>query len=360
MFIIYLCYLFLLILLLLTINKDKNLNLVLTIISVITLLLVLGIRDIGIGKDDLQYVKIFDDIPPLDLLLDEKLGLNAESIEIGFVFLISFIKFFFLDYNAIFFIVGSVSLFTLGYVYYRASPIFFISILIFFSHFYLYRDLNQIRAALSCAILLNLLFFINKGRIYDVLIVAFSSLFHIASLVMLLYVFAKKYYLSNSRVIGILALSIIVGCSGIVEWFLSIIPGGGSYITTKLTNYANSEIHGASIPLFDLTNIKNIFILGLTLIYRTELTKIKYFEGVFLLMVINVCWRITFLDVSILAARGATFFAIIEPILVAMLVSVQKKYKILAYVLVIFYSLLMLYLNINVKYIITNYSQIVF
>ena len=97
--------------------------------------------------DFLEYVDMFNETP----FLNEFRLTNIKNIhgEVGFLFLISIIKTIGLGERFLFWVVGFLSVGLTLYYYIKKSPYFIISLLIYFSHTFLLRDMIQIRSGLK-------------------------------------------------------------------------------------------------------------------------------------------------------------------------------------------------------------------
>ncbi|OOF27450.1 EpsG family protein [Salinivibrio sp. IB872] len=112
--------------------------------------------------------------------------------------------------------------------------------------------------------------------------------------------------------------------------------------------YADSK-YAESVKLFDITNIKNTVLLLLFVLFSKQLReRVEYFDTMMLFYFLSVTWRIAFNDFGIFAARIATFFGIVEVILVPTLLLVCRQ-KLVTVLGIILYAFLTLYMNLYVK-----------
>ena len=341
--------------------KDKYIELVLLVFTFYFTVLIAGYRQPGVGADDFAYLEIFSQVPKLFNWIDgtQHLGSFASKMEPGFLFYISVLKQAGISGGMLFLFSSLLSIFLVFYFYRKLSPLVFLSILIFVCHAFIYRDMNQLRSALACGFGGLIILSIYRERLLIAIFFFIISLtFHIGSVVyILLFLFYKLGNLGRFKSSLILSLSLIIGFFGITDILISVLPDLGR-ITTKIVNYSNSATHGAEISLYSITNLKNIAIVLFGLIYWKKLAVNRLFSILWFSMLLNTCWRIAFTDFSILAARGATFFSIVEPVLLAYYAS-SSRFKNQFVLVLIFYSFFMLYLNVNVKQIISFYQQII-
>ncbi|WP_230842256.1 hypothetical protein, partial [Vibrio harveyi] len=112
-------------------------------------------------------------------------------------------------------------------------------------------------------------------------------------------------------------------------------------ISVKLAGYTSTEKYVNSVGLFDVTNVKNMFIFFLLytqwdLLYR----RYKTFPLLFVFFAFGTAWRIGFSELGIISARIATLFTISEVIILPMFASVFKS-KFLPTVMIIIYAFIM-------------------
>lgn len=229
--------------------------------------------------------------------------------------------------------------------YYKYSPYVFLTLLLFFVHTYFYRDFTQIRAAIAAAISLFLIVQLhNKLYIKALFTILFASLFHLASLSLIIVYLLSFLELTRRKIIIGLLLAFILAKVGISKIFLMLSATIGGYISNTVNLYANSK-YAEEISLLDITNIKNLAIMFFILFFWKKLiNRVPFFETMALFMFLSTFWRIAFSDFGIIAGRVATFFGIVEVILIPSFILIFKQ-KVLAAFFIICYALLVLYLN---------------
>ena len=329
-----------------------QIRLSLFILSALTLILFAGLRQAGVGADDWNYVDKFLIVPDLTKWLTGyyKYTFAEAWMEPAYTALGSLIRVFTDEYVFLFTAVALLSVGLACYNYYRYTPFVFLTLVLFFVHTYLYRDINQIRSAIAAAIGLFLISQIYHREHFKIMVtISFAGLFHMASLSLALVYFLSFFKVTRRRLVCGYLIAIILGLIGISPvLLLSILPNLG-HVTTKLVGYAYDPNTADTISLFDLTSIKNSFIF-LMLIYHWHYLaeKVKYFKVMMLFYSLAVSWRMAFNDFGIFAARIATFFGVVEVILVPTLLYLFKQ-RIFATILILVYAFLTLYLNLFVK-----------
>jgi hypothetical protein len=320
--------------------------------SSIYLVLFTGLRNLGVGADDLPYYEIFLTKTPdfFDWIFGSfSYNFTAIRIELGYLLLNSFIRIFTDEYEVLFLAVALLSVGIASYNYYNYSKYIFLTLLLFFAHTYLYRDMNQIRAAIASAIALFLIAQIHNRKHFKIYVTFFfMSLFHIASLSLIIAYFMSFLKITRNLIILIYSISLFLGFFTISQTLLYLIPNGG-FLALKLQNYTANTHYINSVSLFDITNIKNSVILLATIVFWNRLEKVTpYFKTLVLFYVIAVSIRIAFWDLGVISARISTFFAIVEVILIPYFIYIFKQ-KVLIASMIILYGFLMIYLNLFVK-----------
>ncbi len=320
------------------------------VFSFLLLFLFAGLRQKGVGADDIAYIEKFFEIPDLSHWLTGKFTYSFKSVymEPGYTVFAAFIRMFTDDYLYLFTGMAFLSVSIAIHNYYRYSSYVFLTLLLFFVHTYLYRDLNQIRAAVAASLGLYLIYTMeNKAHGKTLAVIVLASLFHMAALSYIIVYVLSFFKVTKNKLMLMLFVSVVGGVVGVTNLFLSVMPNLG-YISVKLMNYSASK-YAEPIGLFDITNIKNLFIsIFLLFSWKRLHYKVKYFETMMLFLLAGTSWRILFSDFGILAARVATFFSIVEVILVPALILVFKQ-KLLPTIFIVFYAFLTLYLNLFVK-----------
>jgi hypothetical protein len=341
----------------------KRYKLLLLLFITIYLILYTGLRNKGVGPDDISYYTMFMYKTPL---LDEWLfgnftyDIKELYMEPGYVFINSFLKIFTDDYRILFLTISFISIGLAVYNYFSYSKYIFLTLLLFFVHTFLYRDMNQIRAAIAASISLFLISQIyNREHIKVFFTLFIASTFHIASLVLIFAYILSFIKITRKKVIIVYIIAIVFGLIGVSQIIINIIPGGG-FLAMKLYSYTATERYATAVSLFDITNIKNSFILLIIIIFWNKLKNIiPYFSTMVLFYLLAVIIRIAFYDLGVIAARLSTFFGIVEVIIIPYFIYLFKQ-KIIPIIMIILYAFLMLYLNLFIKEGIHPYELSIF
>ena len=118
--------------------------------------------------------------------------------EVSFLFISSLVHLLFDNYIFIFIIYAFLSLALNARALKIQTDLLFLSILVFFSTYYLTHTMNQIRVAVSCGIFLCSIPYLKSGqRLKYVLMVVCATLFHYSAFVLIAAVFFRAKAMSR-------------------------------------------------------------------------------------------------------------------------------------------------------------------
>lgn len=233
----------------------KNKYLLLVIIILLSLLA--GFRTPDVSKDYYAYKYFFDNIYTL---IDDNVSAFLTVVEPGFIAIVIFFRNLFeANYGvAIMLFYAVTSLLIKVFVINRFSINPYLTLLFYFSYFFLLHEMTQIRIGLASAIfLVSLISFFNNRRQVFIGLILFATLFHYSAtfyLIILIFnidTFNKKLYG------GVLVLAILLG---ILKLPILNLLGNfdPSLISDKFNNYVDAAEYGAVVKVFNTLNICNI------------------------------------------------------------------------------------------------------
>lgn len=333
-------------------------------IAFILLVFFAGIRQPGVGADDLVYVERFLATPNyLDWLIGSFRYSYYDSggMEVGFVFFMSVLRLITDNPSAIIFFSA---LFSVGLTltfYKKYSCLISLSSLLFFSHTYLYRDMNQIRSAIAAAFVLTVFHFMTQKKYTHAILSLFiAGLFHFAAMFVLLGVLLFICFPSRPKLFVLISIiaSVALGklniSTSIASGFQSL-----SFVANKINDYSG-DYYISTVQLFDITNIKGVaFVLLLTFLYDKLITVSPFFRVAYFFYFFGVFLRVAFYDLGVMIARVSTFFTVGEVILLSFVFCAFRQKKIVVWIIWC-YGLTQLLLNIyftegRYPYSISNY-----
>jgi hypothetical protein len=327
----------------------KKYKLFFVLFAAIYLIFFAGLRTVGVGKDDQNYYDMF--VTQVPNLYEWAFGcfvyhFKELHVEPGYVFVNAIVRTFTENYIFLFLTAAFISVSISVYNYYRYSKYALLSILLYFVHTYLYRDMNQLRAGIAAAIGLFLIAQIhNREHIKVYRTLFFTGIFHIASLSLLLPYMLSFFKVTRKKILLLYVVSLGLGIMGVAKAIVMLLPNSG-FIFMKISDYASDQLYGAPLGIFDVTNLKNSLILLVVLVYWDRLkVTVPYFETFALFLAISASWRIAFSDIGILAGRVATFFDIVEVIIIPYFICIFR-YKWMTVSAIILYAFVTLYLNL--------------
>lgn len=245
------------------------------------------------------------------------------STEVTFIMIASFVEFFFNDVAYLFVIYALISLTVHVLAIKRLSSLWFLSLLVYLSNYYLLHEMNQIRVGVSAGLFLLALYHLgNDNRRKFLLYALFATLFHYTAFVLFFFAFfdAKpfkkwQYYFY---------LSVIP--AAYVLYFLHVsilatipIP----YFEEKLQLYQALQAGGG---VWDEINVFNLVLLTkiamtLFLLWKSSLVY-EYNKYVYLLLkveVVSIAAWVVFCEMPVVAMRMNELLGIVEIVLFPML-----------------------------------------
>jgi hypothetical protein len=233
----------------------KNNYLIVTVILLLALFA--GLRGINVSRDYYNYRYIFDTV--YDITGD---GLSSLTVfEPGFIAIIIFFRAIF-EYNYVIIIMlfyAFSSLLLKIYAINRLSINPYLTILFYFSYYFLVHEMTQIRIGLASGIfLISLIPFLKGKRITFICLILIATLFHYSAIFYLLLLLFNTTKFNKGPYFFALLLSIVLA---IVKLPLLGLLGNfdPSNISGKLNSYIEfAENGGATINVFNSLNICNI------------------------------------------------------------------------------------------------------
>ena len=332
----------------------------------IILFLFAGLRGANFG-DYCAYWNIFEIIPSTyDYFVRDRTIPRDVSTEFAFNFFFPmFVKNFTSNHVYYFLLTSFAALVINFYAIRKMSPFFFLSLLIYFSHIFLYKELQQMRSGISGALVLLSVYFLSEKKTYSYLTVFFSAfLIHTTAFVSFFGVLGKLFFsnLKKKKIFLFLILILVI---------LSTYLGLPQAVTTLLENsfklpikyYIYRDSTGISnnyqIGIFsNITTLKYIFFSIVSILFYDTLNqKSKYFKYSFYFYYVGTLWIIFFNHFAIIATRMASILTTTEIILVPLFIFILKK-RLHVFLLIILFSFTQLFYNLNYSNNVPKYKFI--
>ncbi|WP_312993455.1 EpsG family protein [Chryseobacterium flavum] len=236
----------------------------------------------------------------------------------------------------------------------RITNLFYLSLLVYLSHYYILHDLTQIRAGVAAAFfLLSLPYLYERNPLKYFLCISFAIVFHYSAffLLFLYFVNPKKdekiypYLIPIGYIIYFLGFNIIVEIP---------IP----YFQEKLKLYQegieSGDKQSSTINVFNYAMILKIIVFYFMYAFKDKLLEHSKYST--LLLKINALSIFAFAALSVIPAisyRIHELFNIVEIILIPLIIYIYKN-RFIGYIIVIIYTLIFLLLDILYNELIVN------
>ena len=288
---------------LVTLDCQKKARLLFIIASTVIFLIVATRYN---SVDYQSYLRIYEGIGDLGKLDWFIYSLDPTTpIETGFAFLIIFEKYLYGNYFAFIFLFSLISLSIKFFAFYKMSPYVLISILIYLSDEYFWKDMGQIRNSMASGIILWSFFYAYQRRFILFLICVYAAImFHSAAIIALPFYFAR---LLSSRLvlfsILIFSLLVVITTGGIGSLIASMAQLVGATEDFRIIKHLNSH-HVDGIKLFGGTFLLQLALCCAVLgCKRFLVLKWKLNEFLIPAYVIGSSLFFLFLDYGIIAGR---------------------------------------------------------
>lgn len=283
------------------------------------------------------------------------------GIEDSFLIISDFFSMFDYGFRYTMILYSLLTLIFIGLSYPKLTREPLLALIIYYSFFFIIRDMGVIRAGLSYSILVFSLVFLFEKRIFCFLFfVLFASIFHKSAMIFTVLTIFIFYKPKVNALFLMLLVSIIFYFSGAALLIIEKLSYGAGYIAGKFQDYGKESELNYSLGFLDINNVKNIALslMGIYII-KSKVFEDYKFDFLLLIFLIGTCVRIVFLDFSSIAGRLSSIFLSVEPLYLSMMVGAlpDRKLKYLGYIVVLFYCFGILYLGID-KYETFEYKTV--
>lgn len=313
---------------------------------VVFLIILGGIRGPETGIDDGQYLEFFSSFDAhvkVDGFLNSLKEFRYEPtmyVIAAFSMLISNSSYVFL------FIYCALAVTLNAVAYKKYSPFPLVSMVVYFSHLYINKELNQIRFGLASALFVFfIILYSSRYYLYSLIFFALAVSTHYSTAIGLLLLpillfLRERQYLPFALILFSIPIGLVGG-----KTLLSLLHLNVPIITDKLGLYEGSKFD-YSYGVLSLGNIKNIlycfvfcyFLLG------KENKNNKVIYALVICYAVGGGFRIAFSDFGDVGTRVGNLFLHVEPILIAWMFSlVRNKFISIGF----FLFTVLYYLNYN-------------
>ena len=325
-----------------------------------SMVLLASLRKLGVGPDDTNYNAVFETFSVWNNNQASVFDFNAYFMEFGFLQFNKITSFLGFGYvQVLFFLISAISLHSIWKFSSKYSTYPEVSIYLYYSHYFLLRDMNQLRVAVAFSVLCYILTYSPKiateVKIFSTKTFAFvlaPAIFHLTAASALGAYFFCRYRKLSIFVATLVIFMSVIGIS--LGGFLENVPIVGE----RLKPYLESS-YFLPIPFLTMSNVKYLFIFALVCYFtfrqkEVSLSKYNIVVGFF---ITGIFYRFLFLDVGILSARVSTFLLTFEIFIIPIILkSLTKKLRGLSMIGIILYGMINVYLNINFYNYVNEYE----
>lgn len=294
---------------------EGHLHFLVFVFLVVTLAVVAGIRD-GIIFDYGTYASIFESLPqaiasPIDIIAFYFSDFKIEPLSLVLSYLGSLLG----GARLVFFVFASLTLGIFGYAALRLTPYPFIALLFYFSNYFFFLPMAQIRSGLAYSLLAVAAFLlINQKTLKSLFFFAAATAAHFSALVFVVVYFLRRYERVCRHSIVILISSAAVGFSGVGEYVILAayqLLGEPSFLYSYVLGHRSE---GA--PLLNLGLYQSLVVLIVAvLVYRKLTPQDTTLQFLIALVTIGCALRLAVFDFHQLGARLSTAFLFFDSFL---------------------------------------------
>lgn len=270
-----------------------------------------------VGFDYAAYREIYNSVT-----ID---GIGSVPVEIGWAFLCYMLGPF--GYNFFLFFIATCSILLFGIFFKKYSPYVFLALSIYYSSYFLLKEMGQMRQGLAiaiatCAFTVSL----EKKKWQFALLVLMAVSIHYSAIVLL-----PVYYLCNHPwktttmivFIGIALCFTFLDVGVIIAKVMALLPLTG--VQDKVANVLLSEAATKKLGI-NSSIILRLIIMGITLGYREPLTKrYPFLEAFIMLYFYGLLLYLVFNSLSEFAQRTSAYFRILEAIILPCFLTLIRR-----------------------------------
>lgn len=313
----------------------------------ISIAFVVGLR--YASTDYFGYLRIYEGIGDLS-----KFGIfiyhlsSSTPVESGFAALVILEKQFLGNYFAFIALFSFISLAIKFTAFKKLSPYLLLSLLIYLSDEYFWKDMGQIRNAMASGIILWAFYYAYLGRFWHFLILVLAAvLFHSAAIVALPFYFARwfksQYFLATALLFSTSLVALVGGLG-------SALPELALYFgfdeNSRLVKYAESQYVDGIRPFGSTFSLQVMVCLILIVFYRKLVIKWQYNQFFIPAYIYGSCLFFLFIDYGIIGSRIRDMLTVpVACVVFPSFVLLFRGYsKILPYSAIVLYCLVWFYM----------------
>ena len=313
-------------------------------------------------SDYKNYVEIFFLIPNnINIFLAEAENIHGEY---GYLILNFIIKYLGGSFLIVSVIVATSSVFLNLKVISKLSLFPILSVIFYFSHLFINKELILLRTGLASSIIIFGIYLFIKRKSYVLLLfsIFIASAFHMAALVALVLPVALRLKISN-KILFLITL-ILFFCAAFNLYATNLVINlfnNLGLMPNNLTIYINYDAYNNEIGAFNLKTVLQLTTSCVLLHYRKFLKdKIIGFDVLLTTYLLSTIILLAFADFAIMAARLATMLSNVEFILLPSLVLlIRRVERVVPHLIIIGFSFIIMQLNFGPARL-TGYENYIF
>ncbi|MBD3842430.1 MAG: EpsG family protein [Campylobacterales bacterium] len=313
----------------------------------ILIFLVVGLRYASV--DYFSYLTIYEGVTSFS-----NLGVfiypvsESTPVESGFAALILLEKLLYGNFFAFVLIFSMISIAIKYYTFSKLSPYLLLSILIYLSDEFFWKDLGQIRNAMAAGILLlSVIFAYERKPVKFFFLLFIATLFHSAAIIGFIIYYLRYVARPFLMAAALIVATLIAAVGGIGLLLPDIASAFGFGDSTRLVKYVDSK-YVDGIGAFGGTFMLHILLASLMIyFYRPLIKKWTYNSVLIPMYVYGTVLMFSFIDYGIIAGRIREMIAV--PALVIVLPSFillfRRNQRLVPYAAIVSYCLLWIYIE---------------
>lgn len=305
------------------------------------LIFISGFRCGGVDYDSYQF--IYESVPDISKFFESYDLLSSIHGELFFLLLNSLVKFIYDDFYVVLLVMAILSCGLLVNVSRTYSCLPLLSIYIYYTRFFIDRDIAQIRSGLAALIVVyGIKYIIKKDFLKYFCIILCATLFHKVAIIAGILYFVKDRNFSAKYIVILLLLSYFIGV--LLPFDEYIIP---ILMMTDLDFFYNyiGSIFAGELGAFYIVMIYQLLVIGVCMLIGVGRNN-NYERIIYNMYICSTMWLMIFSKLGIFAGRVATIFATVEifiiPYIIASILNIYIRYVCLIIVVTIYFSIMIL------------------
>lgn len=279
---------------------------------VMVLVLMAGLRPLGIDKDSLQYYGYY-------------IGNFDDLVEPTFIWISELVRFTIDDVQGVFLIYALLAIPLKCYVFTKLSDEHFLLLAVYTSHLLILHDMTQIRVGAAMAFVMLGFYCLVKGNRWHFLgLVLIATCFHVSAIVTLVMVFFRNNDLKVWHRIVLAMIPFLAFSTALFDIdFITFVPF--DFVQDKLTMYEQLKDSGKAD--IEKVNIFNAAIMVKVLVYYFLLWKYEvvrphcpYLTLLLKVFALSYVCLGVFNFLAVLATRISELFAFVEIMMVPLII----------------------------------------